>query len=29
MGLLTIVCAYTSWRSAAEYIDGRRIEAQG
>jgi len=29
MGLLTIVCAYTSWRSAAEYIDGRRIESHG
>jgi TRAP-type C4-dicarboxylate transport system permease small subunit len=29
MALLTVVCAYTAWRSAAEYIDGRRIEAQG
>jgi TRAP-type C4-dicarboxylate transport system permease small subunit len=27
--LLTVVCAYTSWRSAAEYIAGRRIDAQG
>jgi TRAP-type C4-dicarboxylate transport system permease small subunit len=29
MTLLTVVCAYTSWRSAAEYIDGRRIDVQG
>ena len=29
MTLLTVVCAYTSWRSLTEYIDGRRIEAQG
>lgn len=29
MALLTVVCAYTAWRSQIEYIYGRRIESHG
>ena len=29
LALLTVVCAYTAWRSQIEYIYGRRIEVHG